>query len=151
MGVPTGKPAKSTPSPLSPPFPPAETGFSRTPRAAVATSRSMQDAGAQELEPGSAVHGAFDHLDAADLALRRAGGPGQRERGFHGTDVLAQLGHEAGQLCARRGSENVCEHLDRKSTRLNSSHANISYAVFCLKKKKQKTQKRDIHDNQSHN
>src|SRR3712207_8940127 len=26
---------------------------------------------------------------------------------------------------------------DRKSTRLNSSHANISYAVFCLKKKKQ--------------
>src|SRR3712207_7510649 len=28
--------------------------------------------------------------------------------------------------------------IDRKSTRLNSSHANISYAVFCLKKKKQK-------------
>src|SRR5438445_3330447 len=33
---------------------------------------------------------------------------------------------------------------DRKSTRLNSSHANISYAVFCLKKKKKKkkTQKK---------
>src|SRR3712207_7624788 len=29
--------------------------------------------------------------------------------------------------------------VDRKSTRLNSSHANISYAVFCLKKKKQTT------------
>src|SRR3712207_7859522 len=28
---------------------------------------------------------------------------------------------------------------DRKSTRLNSSHANISYAVFCLKKKKSRT------------
>src|SRR3712207_8743599 len=28
---------------------------------------------------------------------------------------------------------------DRKSTRLNSSHANISYAVFCLKKKKKKS------------
>src|SRR3712207_8479543 len=28
---------------------------------------------------------------------------------------------------------------DRKSTRLNSSHANISYAVFCLKKKKNRT------------
>src|SRR3712207_7758384 len=28
------------------------------------------------------------------------------------------------------------KHRDRKSTRLNSSHANISYAVFCLKKKK---------------
>src|SRR5947209_192562 len=31
--------------------------------------------------------------------------------------------------------------IDRKSTRLNSSHANISYAVFCLKKKKKKKQK----------
>src|SRR3712207_8592172 len=30
----------------------------------------------------------------------------------------------------------VHDGLDRKSTRLNSSHANISYAVFCLKKKK---------------
>src|SRR3712207_7730029 len=30
--------------------------------------------------------------------------------------------------------------LDRKSTRLNSSHANISYAVFCLKKKTKPTQ-----------
>src|SRR3712207_7255694 len=29
-------------------------------------------------------------------------------------------------------------NLDRKSTRLNSSHANISYAVFCLKKKRQR-------------
>src|SRR3712207_9118495 len=29
-----------------------------------------------------------------------------------------------------------CQRRDRKSTRLNSSHANISYAVFCLKKKK---------------
>src|SRR5689334_23595252 len=28
-------------------------------------------------------------------------------------------------------------HLDRKSTRLNSSHSSISYAVFCLKKKKE--------------
>src|SRR2546426_4418769 len=32
---------------------------------------------------------------------------------------------------------------DRKSTRLNSSHLVISYAVFCLKKKKKKTKKRD--------
>src|SRR3712207_7883582 len=29
----------------------------------------------------------------------------------------------------------LCEERDRKSTRLNSSHANISYAVFCLKNK----------------
>src|SRR3712207_7474848 len=34
---------------------------------------------------------------------------------------------------------------DRKSTRLNSSHANISYAVFCLKKKKKKTYTSQLH------
>src|SRR5690242_21213484 len=33
---------------------------------------------------------------------------------------------------------------DRKSTRLNSSHMSISYAVFCLKKKKKKTTKTNI-------
>src|SRR3712207_8287772 len=35
-----------------------------------------------------------------------------------------------------RGSRRRQRGLDRKSTRLNSSHANISYAVFCLKKTK---------------
>src|SRR3712207_8117660 len=37
--------------------------------------------------------------------------------------------------CARPLCERLSEQTDRKSTRLNSSHANISYAVFCLKKK----------------
>src|SRR5438309_3170697 len=37
------------------------------------------------------------------------------------------------------------EHLDRKSTRLNSSHSSISYAVFCLKKKKTRSRPRGIH------
>src|SRR2546430_5042652 len=37
-----------------------------------------------------------------------------------------------------------CTPRDRKSTRLNSSHSQISYAVFCLKKKKKKKQK-DCH------
>src|SRR3712207_8702384 len=36
---------------------------------------------------------------------------------------------------AAAGGSPVLGRLDRKSTRLNSSHANISYAVFCLKKK----------------
>src|SRR3712207_7077330 len=35
-----------------------------------------------------------------------------------------------------RADRRADEPADRKSTRLNSSHANISYAVFCLKKKK---------------
>src|SRR3712207_7830353 len=40
------------------------------------------------------------------------------------------------------GAKDFCasSRTDRKSTRLNSSHANISYAVFCLKKKKKKAQ-----------
>src|SRR5688572_30846850 len=37
--------------------------------------------------------------------------------------------------------------LDRKSTRLNSSHSQISYAVFCLKKKKKKNNKKMIYNN----
>src|SRR3712207_8261793 len=36
---------------------------------------------------------------------------------------------------AQQGDARRPPHQDRKSTRLNSSHANISYAVFCLKKK----------------
>src|SRR5947208_9652489 len=42
---------------------------------------------------------------------------------------------------------NIAPSSDRKSTRLNSSHQIISYAVFCLKKKKkeQKTQKQKTH------
>src|SRR3712207_8010158 len=40
-----------------------------------------------------------------------------------------------GHPCQRQHHSHT-QHQDRKSTRLNSSHANISYAVFCLKKKK---------------
>src|SRR2546430_10121973 len=36
-----------------------------------------------------------------------------------------------------RGSVETAQPADRKSTRLNSSHSQISYAVFCLKKKKE--------------
>src|ERR1035438_10689168 len=40
---------------------------------------------------------------------------------------------------ARRGFHGVPARRDRKSTRLNSSHLGISYAVFCLKKRKKMT------------
>src|SRR2546430_4326244 len=44
----------------------------------------------------------------------------------------------AGSRCdVRRGLGKVSRSRDRKSTRLNSSHSQISYAVFCLKKKKE--------------
>src|SRR5258707_8628579 len=47
--------------------------------------------------------------------------------------VLTQFEHAG--LLSRQHFE-TGKAVDRKSTRLNSSHANISYAVFCLKKKK---------------
>src|SRR5690606_40737261 len=53
-------------------------------------------------------------------------------------DMLPQ---ELRQQAAKRLVQNIesyNNHLDRKSTRLNSSHVKISYAVFCLKKKRQK-------------
>src|SRR5437868_9521883 len=43
-----------------------------------------------------------------------------------------------------------CSTLDRKSTRLNSSHVSISYAVFCLKKKKPTTEHLSTIDNIIH-
>src|SRR3712207_8711460 len=77
--------------------------------------------------------------------FRSAGEGGARNTGgqfgtfqidaFSGRNGLDLLGGEtlgnAGFAEGPRGNS-----LDRKSTRLNSSHANISYAVFCLKKKK---------------
>src|SRR5947209_6937327 len=64
---------------------------------------------------------------ATTMILREAGGP------LHVNDIYNRL---------LEGGFSFTGHnptiRDRKSTRLNSSHANISYAVFCLKKKKKK-------------
>src|SRR2546430_8583784 len=52
------------------------------------------------------------------------------------TDSLTLFMNEAGRYRLLTAAEEVAlAHLDRKSTRLNSSHSQISYAVFCLKKK----------------
>src|SRR3712207_7744407 len=48
----------------------------------------------------------------------------------------AARGLRSWRVAARADEMGGKRFLDRKSTRLNSSHANISYAVFCLKKKK---------------
>src|SRR3712207_8825307 len=71
----------------------------------------------------------LSRLAGPDLDAEGAGA------GPHHLDRLrmAVLGHpESVALLAGEGEAHV---QDRKSTRLNSSHANISYAVFCLKKK----------------
>src|SRR3712207_7580919 len=72
-------------------------------------------------------------------SFQEAAPGGQHERAA--PDLTAGL-----QLLAEHRQEELGDALrsiegqaDRKSTRLNSSHANISYAVFCLKKKKKNT------------
>src|SRR2546427_4120420 len=55
-----------------------------------------------------------------------------------GADGTMLLGNEA-HFPTSLGRQEEINELDRKSTRLNSSHSQISYAVFCLKKKKPKT------------
>src|SRR3712207_6965320 len=80
--------------------------------------------------------------------LFRSGLRRRTHRRWHGrrTLRLARGAVLANLVCHRRGclqrqpAEDIPQSAsqDRKSTRLNSSHANISYAVFCLKKKKKK-------------
>src|SRR3712207_7739603 len=77
----------------------------------------------------------------------RAPSPGAEHLGGVVVQRADRLGGPGGHLHAHPGAgpegeaqRHVARRavvlLDRKSTRLNSSHANISYAVFCLKKKK---------------
>src|SRR2546421_8267491 len=63
---------------------------------------------------------------------------------FRSRRVRAGRGRDRRQVAQRgvepaQGRIRLLELLDRKSTRLNSSHDQISYAVFCLKKKKTKS------------
>src|SRR3712207_7629075 len=51
-------------------------------------------------------------------------------------DAEVRLGVRRAAAQSSEGARHHAGGADRKSTRLNSSHANISYAVFCLKKKK---------------
>src|ERR1041385_2514561 len=77
---------------------------------------------------------AEDQRQAGPLRGLLAHAEEQRERG-HRDDAAAHA-HEAGEQPDRRPDrERHRETQDRKSTRLNSSHGYISYAVFCLKKK----------------
>src|SRR3712207_8388216 len=62
-----------------------------------------------------------------------------RSRGRAGDELLGELEHVQAAVRAERQV-----HADRKSTRLNSSHANISYAVFCLKKNKRCTTRAEL-------
>src|SRR2546430_7485769 len=71
----------------------------------------------------------------------RALGTAHRPRGRRVPPREAALGRRSpdAQRAARTDRPHGRGQRDRKSTRLNSSHSQISYAVFCLKKKKTKT------------
>src|SRR3712207_7116055 len=70
-------------------------------------------------------------------ALRSQGGTARPLRRARRGDSRGSR-REAAGVAERDLRLGRVEPEDRKSTRLNSSHANISYAVFCLKKKKKK-------------
>src|SRR3712207_7813485 len=76
----------------------------------------------------------------ASAGQRRASAGQRRASAGQRRASAGQRGASAGERRAsageRRASAGERRASDRKSTRLNSSHANISYAVFCLKKKK---------------
>src|SRR3712207_8817066 len=55
---------------------------------------------------------------------------------YLGKGVLKAVDAVNNEILDAIGGMDAEDQVDRKSTRLNSSHANISYAVFCLKKKK---------------
>src|SRR3712207_7942158 len=73
-------------------------------------------------------------LDERDDAVEQAARKGPHED--RGPDEVELEGAVRGGDTEADPLRGRAEELDRKSTRLNSSHANISYAVFCLKKKK---------------
>src|SRR5207249_9007304 len=68
-------------------------------------------------------------------------GGGQPASGARSAKPSAQAAYQS----ANHGSPAASGTIDRKSTRLNSSHVSISYAVFCLKKKKKKKQTKKSH------
>src|SRR3712207_7731985 len=79
--------------------------------------------------------------DALPISAARSGrrrdGDGQLLRRPRGNAAArTRLSRRGGHGRPPQGRRPERQAIDRKSTRLNSSHANISYAVFCLKKKK---------------
>src|SRR5258707_15613551 len=73
--------------------------------------------------------------DALPISTAEESSPPER-KAPNGTSDSRWLPTASARRSRRRSTTSPSSPPDRKSTRLNSSHANISYAVFCLKKKK---------------
>src|SRR5699024_11598612 len=73
--------------------------------------------------------------DALPIFLRRASPRYRSLAGHQPEDLRCVAHHLLDTVSSTRPPRESHPRLDRKSTRLNSSHVSISYAVFCLKKK----------------
>src|SRR3712207_8230013 len=90
------------------------------------------------LFPYTTLFRSYRLLLVKSLVVEGREGRDQRRLEAHGARQQAARQHPPGALPAAHVAlaRHLVHHVaDRKSTRLNSSHANISYAVFCLKKK----------------
>src|SRR5207247_5395623 len=87
---------------------------------------------------------------SSDLQRRLRPHRGRQQHGAENRQTLRRGSHRSPPSHAKSvsaaGETRRCMRRDRKSTRLNSSHEWISYAVFCLKKKKITTKTRDTLD-----
>src|SRR5690606_41377475 len=102
------------------------------PRPAPTARRRPRPAPARPAAPGAPCR----WRPPARVPGPRAGRRGDRSPG--GSGQLGLLGLHLAVVGEPQPHEDADDAVDRKSTRLNSSHVKISYAVFCLKKKKEK-------------
>src|SRR5574340_959152 len=96
-----------------------------------AAHRQQQEEQAEQHEECGIAAIQQTHVEILEMVERRDEMPG---RVFRRRADVGQPQTDQHRQCADGGDD----RLDRKSTRLNSSHQKISYAVFCLKKKKRK-------------
>src|SRR5688500_19556985 len=96
---------------------------------------------------GLELHGSLGRVERLGGLAGRDRGVGERAPGDARVRLdrggAAQPAQRLGRFAAQRQGDAIMqrggEAIDRKSTRLNSSHLVISYAVFCLKKQKSRT------------
>src|SRR3712207_7477106 len=94
----------------------------------------LRHVGYHRLPPGAIMEGEVADTDLLAAEIKEF----WSSHSFKGKSVVLGVANQRVVVRLLNFPHMEEQDLDRKSTRLNSSHANISYAVFCLKKKKNK-------------